>query len=471
MAQNLVASLWAALKSAVANVLSTAPLWLAAILILGGLWIALRRSDPERADALLARLREHRSQILAFGATALAVGVGALLLVLASRAAETRDATGRSATASRRRDPYLAPVYQSAPSLGIVRERTYTRTLSLPPDFLVRIGSEGVGILSPYLQDPTAENVTRLTDRFRRSGGDVVFTRELTRKDEEPLALDATRVRARFTRQGKGFEHRFEAEYDWGNTSAETIETRFSFPLPDHSGPLADFRLTVGKDAVLTPDPRTGAYVWSGPLAPGARLTARVSYALSGSRDYRYALGSDRRRTRGFSFEATSDRAPRFGRSGIYPTRQSETGAAWELGDVLTSGAIEMAFSTADARAEGFAKTLAWLPVVLGIFGFGAWLLAPSVAPRAVLAFGAGLLGIAVFGGYMPPVLATVGGLGLAALLGSLALRTASGVALSLGAAALGSAFLFVGDASLAAYLVAMLAIGALALGRRPGRT
>lgn len=178
MAQNLVVSLWAALKSAAANVLSTAPLWLAALLVLGGLWIALRRTDPLRADALLARLGTARGRFLALVATGLAVAIGGLLLVLAAHAVEIRQQTARGATATRRRDPFFAAVAQAQPSLAIVREKTYTRTMTLPPGFLNRIGSEGVGVLAPYLSDPTAEGVTKLVDRFRRSGADVVFTRE-----------------------------------------------------------------------------------------------------------------------------------------------------------------------------------------------------------------------------------------------------------------------------------------------------
>ena len=469
MAQNLVVSLWAALKSAVANLFSTAPVVLGAILVLGGLWIALRRFDPERADALLDKWRDRRGLLAALYATAGAVAMGGFLLVLSARAVETREQTSRGATATRRRDPFLAPVNQSQPSFGIVREKTYTRTMQLPPGFLARIGTEGVGVLAPYLQDPTSENVMRLVDRFRQSGEDVIFTRELTRRDEEPLALDATRIRARFVRQGKGYEHRFTGEYDFANSLDESVDVRFTFPLPDHSGPVADFKMVVGDQAVVSPDEATGAYVWTGTMPPKSRLTARVEYTVSGSRDYRYFLGSDRRRTRQFAFEADSDRPPRFGRGGIYPTRQSLNGATWDLKDVLTSGAIELQFSTADARSEGYAKTLAWLPVVLGLFGLAAWAMFPSRSARATVGFAAGLLGVAVFGGYLTPVVATLGGLGLAALIGALTLRGPAGIALSVVVAGLGAAFLFVGDASLVAYLVAILAVGAFLL-RQPRR-
>ena len=37
-----------------------------------------------------------------------------------------------------------------------------TRTLTLPPELLEGVGEEGVQVLAPYLQDPSAENVLRL---------------------------------------------------------------------------------------------------------------------------------------------------------------------------------------------------------------------------------------------------------------------------------------------------------------------
>ena len=66
--------------------------------------------------------------------------------------------------------PSGAPIVQSGPALASIGERTYTRVLRLPPVFLKDLGEEGLGVLAPYVEDPTERNVLRLRDQFRRSG-------------------------------------------------------------------------------------------------------------------------------------------------------------------------------------------------------------------------------------------------------------------------------------------------------------
>src|SRR5437879_2745940 len=73
---------------------------------------------------------------------------------LARRAVQRREA----AEATTNPVPDAPAVFQYGPAVAALSERTYTRTLRLPPEFLQRVADQGVGVLSPYLADPSTEN-------------------------------------------------------------------------------------------------------------------------------------------------------------------------------------------------------------------------------------------------------------------------------------------------------------------------
>lgn len=67
------------------------------------------------------------------------------------------------------------PVQQFGPAAALLVPKTYSRTLTLPPNIVERLGSEGLSVIAPYLSDPTSSKVQSLVDSFTRSGTDVVL--------------------------------------------------------------------------------------------------------------------------------------------------------------------------------------------------------------------------------------------------------------------------------------------------------
>ncbi|RYG22934.1 hypothetical protein EON82_15610 [bacterium] len=174
------------------------PLFVIAGLLGFGLYILLRRVDPMRADRLTEGFVAMRPRLMG---PVLALMAALLLggaLLQARKMVVARRLTLDQASASRREEPSLSGVTQFAPAVGLLEEKTYRRTLTLPPDSLTRIGAEGVQVLAPYLSDPSAEEVLRLKDEFNRSGNDVVCTREVGRRDETTIAADAAEATVNF---------------------------------------------------------------------------------------------------------------------------------------------------------------------------------------------------------------------------------------------------------------------------------
>ena len=236
--------------------------------------------------------------------------------------------------------PSGAPIVQLGPALAAIGERTYTRSLRLPPQFLAQLGEEGVGVLAPYIQDPTAENVLRLRDKFRRSGREVVFTREATVRAEEPLSFSAAAVKVAFLPLGnRVYDAAFEARYTWSNPGPQAREVRFTFPLPQ-VGTLRDLRVDVDGQAVPQAEDAS-SYEWQDVMKPGQIHSASVIYRAVGARAWNYNLGSQRRRVQQFGLAASGLRAPRFGRGGLLPTRRGGN-VEWKLDNVVTAQQVAL---------------------------------------------------------------------------------------------------------------------------------
>ena len=394
-------------------------------------WLAYRRSDPEGQRIFGGRLRAFGKR---FGYVLLAtVGVIVMsgILVQARKTVETRRQTIQFAAASRRREPNLSGIVQFAPVVAVMEEKTYTRRLSIPPYMVSRIGVEGLQVLSPYLQAPSAENVTKIVDSFKRSGQDVIFTRDLTRRDEVTIAADTAEIRVGFADEGapSGRRHylaEFTGEYRFRNPRSEQATMRFAFALPQGGGTVQEFYVQIGETRIVEPDARD-LYAWEGPVAPGAQVTAKVHYKVTGAAAYDYRLGSERRRIGDFHLVTNCPQAPQFAKSGIYPSRMAGSCAEWRLRDVLTSQSISLVFPRADLNAQLLDKSMSMLPVALALFALGALWIVPARAVWAVIAFAAGLLAVPVMSAYLPPNWATLIGAALAVLGGGLVLRDPKG--------------------------------------------
>ncbi len=262
--------------------------------------------------------------------------------------------------------PSGAPISQVGPALAALGERTYTRILRLPPTFLEQIGEDGLGVLAPYVNDPTAENVLRLRDSFRRSGREVVFTREATVSAEEPLSFSEADVKVAFTPQGgRVYDSAFEARYSWSNPSAEARTIRFTFPLPA-VGTLRDLSVVVDGQAVAQAE-NSQSYEWQDVMKPGQTHTALVTYRAVGARAWNYNLGSQRRRVQKFSLATTGLRSPRFARGGLLPTSRRNISADWKLDNVVTAQQIALVWPE-DFSVRLYLQAVSALPLALLLF-------------------------------------------------------------------------------------------------------
>jgi hypothetical protein len=311
-------------------------------------------------------------------------------------------------------DPSVSGVFQYGPLASYVQERTFTRTLTLPPDFLSRIGAEGVQVLSPYLQDPSADNVLRLADTFRRSGRDVLFTREVTRLDETPIAISRADVKVDLDFRDPGeavrrsfYDAGFDATYVFRNPLETAAQARFSFPLPE-TGTIRDFELAVNGQKVTEPDEQ-GRYVWAGTLEPGGTATATVKYRTQGGGAWRYEVGSGRRRIEAFHLSVKANETPRFLRGALYPNRREGDTMIWELPNVITNRQVDLFFAGRGAASDAESKALAFLPISFGLFVATFGFLAarsrlssePYGALLGIVAFAVGLLSLPVLLQYL----------------------------------------------------------------------
>ena len=334
-----------------------------------------------------------------------------------------------SAEATANASPDAPPVYQFGPAVAAIVERTYTRTLTLPPDFLQRIGTEGVGILAPYLSDPSAEEVLRLVDTFRRSGRDVVFTRTVTRRDEDPLPFTGSQVRATFQRlPGRAYDVAFEARYTFANTGVAPAPLRFTFPLPQ-DGTVRDLAVDVSGQAVTEPDEKS-AYEWTGTVPPGQSREASVRYRLAGARTWRYDIGSRRRRVQQFRLEMVPGGPVRFLRGSLQPTATTGGAPRWELENVVTAQQVAVAFPPDVLARDAYLQSLGALPAALAVFltlavasGLRAGgLPGPGALAFALVLFALGLGAASILANYVGPVAGVIAGPLSGALLAARAL-------------------------------------------------
>ncbi|MBS1724995.1 MAG: hypothetical protein JSS66_18805 [Armatimonadetes bacterium] len=351
------------------------------------------------------------------------VGIGLLVVALwsglkavqptARQAIEWKEGAGASDTPTNE-----APqINQYGPVAAVMVDKTYRRSITLPPDFLARIGTDSVGALSPYLVDPTAENVKSLADNFRRNGQDVVFTREVVREDEQPVSFESSDVKVDFKRQaGQAYSVIFDATYTFKNTTGAPAKMRFMFGLPEGGGTVQDVKITCAGQDVAEPDNQGSAYKWSGEVPAGESRQAKVHYQSSGSRAWSYDMGSSRRRVRAFTLQSSVDGVYQFTKHSIPPSSRSGNKAEWRLNEVVTSQELALSFPPDIRGRDAFLQALGTLPATLVLFGLAillaAGLLRAPVSPVqlafGLLSFGVGLGATAVLANYVGPVVAVI---------------------------------------------------------------
>lgn len=375
---------------------------------------------------------------------------------------ETAEATTNSV-------PDAPPVTQTGPALASLEERIYTRTLTLPPNFLERLGAEGVGTLAPYLTDPTDINISRLKDTFRRSGRDVVFTRQATRLDEVPMPFADSQVSVRFHRlAGRAYDALFEGRYLIRNATDKALKAQFIFNLPE-AGTVRELKVSVGVQAVTDPD-SAGAYRWTDVLQAGETREALVKYRVVGARLWHYDLGSSRRRVQNFQLNAFLDGKAGFGRGSLQPTANSDRALTWQLENVVTAQQVALVFPPDTWAKQGYLQVLSALPAsfilfLIGVLAMGARerrILAPFPLAASLTLFALGLGATTVLAVYFVPLVSVI----VAPLLGAALATSVLGRRFSivvLPAALVPAAFLSAQNSGLLILLLALATLGAFA--------
>lgn len=372
MLQRFLQNLWSGLKD-LGNFLAERQiviLILFATVVLAG--VALYIADRERFDTLrkeAAGSMKKSGAWALYGVMLLAAGY---MLVSIRGIVNDQRIIAENATYSSKDDPSLGDIYQYGPAAAGLVEKTYTRSITLPPEFLDRLGSEGVQTLTPYLQDPTSTNILKLSDTFRKSGQNAVFTREVVRMEEQPLPIQKAvvnvdvKVRDAETTSSKVYEVDFKSEYTFRNPGPDAAKVRMTFPLPQQNGLLSGFSFTVGGESVIQQD-NNDSYVWEGMMQPGQTQTATVSYKCQGGGAWIYNIGTGRRRVEEFTLNLNANSEVRFQRNAIFPTSSSGNTHTWNLSNIITSQDIEVEFPTLQARKEAVIKTLTFHPAALAL--------------------------------------------------------------------------------------------------------
>ena len=468
----LLAQALSALLSLAVPLLGLLAALFVALLLLGLL-------DRGRFQAVLTWVTLHAVQTGRGLLALLALGAGVLMLDVARRSVDVRLGGQVNARYANAADPNTTETVQQAPTVTYLSERTYTRTLTLPPALLRRVGEEGVQALSPYLQDPTSDAVVSLRDRFTRSGQDVVFSREATLQSQEYVTLQTSRVRValQFVNAAGGgrqsyYNSGFDGLYSFSNPLSTPATVRFAFPLPTGSGTLSGFQMTVN-DKVYQAADLSGGSVWEGPVAGGAAVNVRVVYRHQGSRGWSYDLSRRREPVNSFDLTITTDQPAKFQRYSLFPTRieRAAFGGAetlrWQLRNAITAQNVAVAFKQGSLR-ETLAKLHHFAPfsLLLGVPLLLVWAsvnllsLSPLRLALALLGLSLGFSFGGVLTGYLPPVWAELLGAALGLALAALNLGRGSLPPLLLVVLA-PLTFLSVGNAGL---LLGLLAVAALAL-------
>ncbi|ULH15559.1 hypothetical protein MF271_16870 [Deinococcus sp. KNUC1210] len=298
-------------------------------LLLAALFVALLLIgllDRDRFRGVLGNLSANAAQIGRWALALLALGAGVLLLDIVRRSVDLQLSGQQHARYTNTADPNTSQTVQQAPTITYLNERTYTRTLTLPPALLRRVGEDGVQVLSPYLQDPSADNIVRLRDQFTRSGQDVVFTREATLQTQEYIVLDSSKVSTdlKFVDAAGGgrqsyYNAAFQGTYSFKNPLNTPATIRFAFPLPNGSGTLQGFSMTVNGQPYSAADLSEGS-VWEGSVAAGAPVTIAVTYRHQGSRGWSYDLSQRREPVKSFDLTIRADQNAKFERYSLFPT-------------------------------------------------------------------------------------------------------------------------------------------------------
>jgi hypothetical protein len=448
-------------------------LWmLAALLVVGLVLYAIDQQGSGRdglkrsRDWLLARA----SRVWVWLPVALIFALAIFAVNVAREGVLERFRVQRDAKFSTLEDPAGGQTMQYSPNVSFERQVTYSRSVRIPGFLGQKLSTlEAAQLVAPYLVDPGSENIKRLVDSFKRSGRDLLFTREATVRQNDPVALEVADVSVDFSFGDTGagrsyYTALFSGKYRFKNPNPEPTSLRFSFPLPEQSGTLSDFEFKFAGEVVPQPE-LSGGYIVERQVAANAEVEVMVKYKNQGAGSWSYDFGNRREPIKNFKLTVKTPRAVKFLRGSLYPNERGLSSLTWNLKNIITSQGVVLSFPERSLR-ETLTKVFSFAPLALLlvlIWTFvWAWrhhLKLESVqVVLTLLAFTVGIGAMAVLLGYFAPTFASWFGASLSFGLSSLVLGRRFALPLA-GSALAPLAFLSVGNAGLLLGILAVLVL------------
>ena len=448
-------------------------LWILAALVVAGLVLygidqcGSGRDGFKRArDWLLARA----SRVWVWLPVATVFAVSVFATNVAREGVLERFRVQRDAKFSALEDPAGGQTVQYSPNVSFEREVTYSRSVTIPGFLGQKLSTlEAAQLIAPYLVDPGSESIKKLADSFKRSGRDLIFSREATVRQNDPVALETADVNVDFSFGDTGagrsyYSALFTGKYKFKNPNPEPTVLRFSFPLPEQSGTLSDFEFKFAGEPVPQPDLSSG-YIVEREVVANAEVEVSVKYKNQGAGTWTYDFGNRREPIKNFKLTINTPRAVKFLRGSLFPNERGLSSLTWNLKNVITSQGVVVSFPERSLR-ETLTKVFSFVPMgllLVGVWTFAwAWRrqlkLEPMQVALMLLAFTVGIGAMAVLLGYGGPVIASWFGALLAFGLSSLVLGRRFLLPLA-GSALAPLAFLSVGNAGLLLGILAVIVV------------
>lgn len=239
------------------------------------------------------------------------------------------------------------PTTQRAPKISMLESQQWVESVALPEDF---DNLEQLPVWNPeparYGGAPTVE----LKCDVVKQGKTRLLTRTFTRNRYVSSKLQGSDVRLKLAFQdphtgaAQLYKADFQASYTFANPMNEARRIHFSFPLPDNSGTLSNFRFRINGREVPTPDIEQGLE-WESELQPGERCVAEVAYLHQGAKSWSYDVTGRREPIADFHLKVEGDRDElKFQRGSLFPGKVASGKWEWDLKNQITSQSINLYF-------------------------------------------------------------------------------------------------------------------------------
>ena len=182
-----------------------------------------------------------------------------------------------------------------------------------------------------------------------------------------------------------GYEVGFNASYIVENPFDESLPVSFNFPIPQHSGLLKDFVITVDGEPYRGDQDFSDGVDWKKNLAPGDTLTINIAYTSRGMGDWSYGLSNYQGDISHFKLHLTSDFANiDYPEGSMVPTLMSvdvtsdSAELAWEFSNLVSGQNIGVTIPRPLDVGKATSGVLFFVPLAL-LFFLGLILLLTSI--------------------------------------------------------------------------------------------